>query len=315
MPTYHGRKAQALLQRESNFKTAPATPAAVKIKFDEISFRDQVDHQENATIEDTALAGKRDISDVGFSGSIKAPLCLNDIGHYLTLLWGLPTTSGTGPYTHTWTLDLSERPTALLELGYTDAGQFRRLLGAAVNSLSWDVLEGDQSLQVEFLAASEVKPRPSAAFDGAPTELARNRACRKGGQIYDVSGANTLGRVAGGSIQVTNDLEAIPLADGSEGYGAYLLGQPAITGEITALLYDGSLMQYAEDHTSVPLELVSRNATGDATLTVSLPAVEFDKPEHSVATSKGLMAKASWRAHGAATAPTITLVNGVATYG
>lgn len=314
MRIYHGRNSQLLLQRETQFRTAP-TPAAFLMKFSEFRIRDEEARVEDPTIKVTPLPEKRDESEESIAGTLSAILCLNDIGQWLSLLWGAPVTTGTGPYTHTFTLDLAERPTALLEFGHLIKDEYPRYLGCAVNALAWSIKENEQNFSAEIMGATEVDPIPSAVFDAAPTQYAKDRACSKGGEIYDVQGASTLGHVSAGSIRIANNMEGMHLADGQPGYGAYDLGQPEITGEMTALWTDTSqLYDHQRDHVSRALTLISKNKAGDASLTVNIPNVEFDKPTREVTVSRGVVITAPWRAHSNVTPATIDLVNSIATY-
>ncbi len=315
MPIRHGRNTQLLLQRETTFRTPPATPAAYRMKWSELEFGRDPQRQEDPTIQNTPLAVKKDPGDEIFGGSLKAILCLNDIGQWFTLLWGTPVTTGIGPYTHTWTLSLAARPSALLELGYLTASKYPQWLGVMLNTLSWDIKEADQSISMEFMAGEEVVPEPTAPFDAAPTSYAKNRACAKGGEIYDVQGASTLGRISKASVKISNDLEGQNVADGKDGYGEILLGQPSIEGSVTVLFDDGTnIFDHARDHASKPMTLISRNADDSARLQLNLPAVEFDEAKHKIATSKGLLVDTNWRAHADATAPTLVLTNGISSY-
>ena len=314
MAVYHGRNTQLLMQKETTFRTAPATPSAIRLKYSELEIADGADYLDDPTVTGaTALARKRDLREEGWKASGKSILCLNDIGFWLSLLWGPPTTTGTGPYTHNFTLDLSERPTALIDLAYNSGTLVRRWLGAALNSMKWSITGDEQSFDWELIPAVEVRPRPTAVWDASPTEYAKARACSAKGQVSD--GSNTIGRVSEADIEIVNDFESHNLADGADGFGVHILGQPAISGKITAVFGDDtSLLAYMEGHTSVDLSLTSATADGSASLTVNLPAVELGKQKHSVKTSKGMMIEADWRAHDTTTAPTITLVNGVASY-
>ncbi len=315
MAIRHGRNTQLLLQREATFRTAPSTPAAFLMKWTELEFGRDPQRAEDPTIQNTPLAVKKDCGDAVFGGSLKSILCLNDIGQWLTLLWGTPVTTGAGPYVHTWTLGMAARPSALLELGYINASKYPRWLGAMLNTLSWDIKEADQSISMEFLAGEEVTPEPTAAFDAAPTSYAKNRACSKGGEVYDVQGASTLGRVSKASIKIGNDFEGQNVADGKEGFGEILLGQPTIDGSVTVLFDDGTnIFDYGRDHTSKPMTLISRNDDDSASLKLVLPAVEFDEAKHKISTSKGLLVDTNWRAHADTTAPTLVLTNGISGY-
>jgi len=316
MPIRHGRNTQLLLQRNTGiYRAVPAPVGAFAMKFSEIEMGRDPQRQEDPTIQNTPLAVKKDDGEPTFNGSLKGILCLNDIGQWLSLLWGTPTTTGVGPYTHTFTLDLSERPDALLQLGYLNASKYPQWLGLMVGSMSWDVKEDDQSFNVELMAGEETSPEPVTAFDAAPTAYAKNRAVSKRGKVYDIDGATTLGRITKASVSIANDNEGQNVADGTEGYGEVLVGQPAISGSVSVLFDDTvNIFDHGRDHTTKPMTLISANKAGDNWLKLILPAVEFGEIKHKVATSKGLVIDTEWSAHADATPPTIELVNGIASY-
>lgn len=313
--TYKGANTQLLLQRASSYRALPAPANAFDMKFNEITLGDDDGHVEDPTINtNSVLMDKRDTGEQSPNASISSILCLNNIGQWLTLLWGTPSTSGSGTYTHTWTLDNAERPSALLELGFKDATEYRRWVGFILDSLSWDVMSKDQNIAMQGTPAVKLA-NPGSAFDSSPTVYAKNRACVGGGEIYDIDGSSTLGRVSEGSVSIANNHEFFHLADDQFGYGSAVMGDPTLTGSLSYLWGDDtSLQDYQEDHTTIAMSLISRNAAGNNSLKLILPNVEFDKPSFSVPTRKGLVQKADWRAHAGATAPTIELVNGIASY-
>src|SRR3546814_15260585 len=80
-----------------------------------------------------------------------------------------------------------------------------------------------------------------------------------------------------------------PLANGEEGFGVILLGQPAITGTLEALYtQEASVYDAALTGVTKKLVLVNANAAGTHSLTATFPTVEFDRPKREVKTTKGL---------------------------
>jgi hypothetical protein len=317
MPIINGRETQVLLQRNTGaYRAVPTPVGAFKMKISELDFGRDPQREEDPTVATAdPLAEKMDEGNAIVAGSGSAILCLNDIGQWLSLLWGAPVTTGLGPYTHTWTMDLTTPPDALLELGYTNAAKFEQWLGVILNKISWNVIEGNQSISLDLIGAVQTSPAPVAAFDAAPTAYAKNRACAKGGKVYDVDGASTLGQITTASVDIGNDVEGQLVADGLEGYGAVLLGQRTIGGSLTALFDSGTtIFDHGQAHTSKPITLISQNKAGDNSLTLNVPNAEFDEPKHKINTSKGLVVEAGWRAHAGGAAPTLVLVNDIASY-
>src|SRR3546814_3892453 len=147
-------------------------------------------------------------------------LDFNDCGWWLKLLCGAPVTTGTGPYTHVFTVTLDQRLSAMLEfvIGATGSEKFSQFLGMSLNELGWNVMDGDQSFTTGLIGAVEVKPFPTAVFDvAAAARYPKSRSCTKRGNIYDVLNASTLGGITKASIAITNDMSGDPLANGEEG--------------------------------------------------------------------------------------------------
>lgn len=312
---FHGRSATLALQRETAFRTEPGTQAATLMPFHQSSFGRAPNRVDDPTLNGEPLANKRDESDASVDGELTSILDLNTIGHWLTLLWGAPETTGAGPYEHVFTLSLDERPSALLEYAY-NAERYHRFLGVVVNSLAWNILEAEQNLTINLMGANEVKPRPSAAFDAGPSVVAKARACAKGGQVFDVGGSSTLGDISAASVEITNDLDGQMLADGREGPGYFLLGQPAITGTLNGLFAGDGLTDIARNHETRPLSLVSKSADGAATLTLRIPQAEFDEPKQTIQSSRGIVHEMGYRSYGTPgeDRPTLTLENTVESY-
>lgn len=248
--------------------------------------------------------------------------CLNDLGFWLTLLMGQPTTTGSGPYTHTFTFTRGIRPTALFEVALssvTGNSLYRRGVGMMLNQLNWDPMADKQQLQGQFLYAQEWLPQPDEAFfSNAPffnDSIAATHRCA----IYNDAGDNTLGEITSASIAINNAAVGVPIGNGNRGFGAFVVADqalPSISGQISALFRDQELWEKASTNSSSPLVIVSRNAASTHSLTVTLPNIAFGEPSWTVGLSAGKIMTADWYWHdeAGAAAPTFVLVNGVASY-
>src|SRR3546814_18479451 len=109
-----------------------------------------------------------------------------------------------------------------------------------------------------------------------------------------------------------------PLANGEEGFGVILLGQPAITGTLEALYtQEASVYDAALTGVTKKLVLVNANAAGTHSLTATFPTVAFDRPKREVKATKGLKVSRNWRAYQepGSELPTFTVINAVAKTG
>jgi hypothetical protein len=305
--------AKLLFQKETAYRTAPS-PAAKVMPFTVYDVGREAKRQANNTVTSSPLPARGDAGDAIVGGAIASVLDLRSIGNWLELLLGASTPSGTTPaFSHTYPVNLAERPSALCELGHSDISKYFRSLGIKANKMSWDVVNNDQDVSIEVLGAVETEE--TAAFDAAPTSYAQFRACSAKGKIYDGSGA-TLGVVVGGSIAFDNQMTGIPLADALEGYGAIDQGELIISGTLRAVFDGASAYAIARANTNTALTIISQATVGSLTcsLTVAMPYVELMEPKRQVRGKSGLFVDVPWKAVAGATLPTVVLLNDVATY-
>lgn len=317
---FTGATARLASQLETAFRTPPAAPATRLRRFSKLVIGQDATLQDNDTINSDPLAEKRQEMDSTAAATGTHILCLNEIGFWLTLLWGAPVTTGDGPFVHTFTLDLAPRPSALLELSLNDSAEdrFHRFLGFKMQELSWDVMEAAQKFNTSLIGAVEVKPFPETAFYATPAALYPELwACTRRAAIYDVEGASTLGEISKGSVKAANNHDGYALADGQEGFGCILLGEPAVTGTLSALFRNDTLMDHALSHASKKLVFKQMDKSGTYSMVTTIPNAEFDRPKVQVENKKALVADGlPWRAHAAAGAEPVTIVltNTVASY-
>lgn len=316
MATIKGSEYKALIQTEDAFRVTPDTPNAAQIKFSSFEFGKEPEYTDDDTIKEKALQDKPDYMDSVSSGTVSSILCLNDVGHWLKLLWGAPQTTdnGDGTFDHVYTLSTADRPSALVCLENATASKFIRWNGVMLNSMSFNLGETDQKVSYELMGC--LQTLEGASWDVGADGLPKARACAKSGVVYDVDGASTLGEVSSTSINITNDLDGKKLVDGQEGYGQILLGQPVISGNASVLLTSNdSMVEHAISETSKPMTLVSKTRDGSAQMHIHLPAVMFKEPKLTVNSSAGIIQELEWVAHAdGANVPTITLINKIAGY-
>jgi hypothetical protein len=308
-----GALAKLLFQKEVAYRTAPAAAAKV-MPFTTYGVGREAQRQANNTVTSSAMPARGDAGDPVVNGTINSVLDLRSIGNWLELLLGASTPTGVTPaFSHTYPVNMAERPSALCELGHSDLAQFYRALGIKVNKMSWDILNNDQNVSIEVLGAVETVE--VAAFDAAPTSYAQHRACSAGGKIYDGAGA-TLGVVVGGSIGFDNQMVGIPLADALEGFGAIDQGDLIISGTLRAVFDGATAYGIARANSNTRLKIISQATIAGllCSLTVDMPFVELMEPKHVVSGKSGLFVDVPWKAVAGATLPTVVLLNDVASY-
>jgi len=315
MTQARGELTKLLLQYQTASRTAPATPAAKVIPFTSYTVGRDPKRQQNQTQNNSPLSNKSDAGNPIVAGNIQSVLDLRTVGYLLKLALGQPTTTGTTLKTHTFPVNLADRPAALLELGHYDINNYFRTLDAHVNKLAWDIANNDQNITADIMAGEEINPLPVTAFDAAPTSVDSFRACSASGVISDGAGA-TLGQVVSGNIEINNNIQPQELQDGFPGYGLFPLGELMFSGTLKCVFDGAAAWDLARAGTSTRLKLVSAATIGanTFTLTVDMPYVELIEKALPKQGRSGLFADVAWKAHAGATLPVVTLSNDVAAY-
>jgi hypothetical protein len=303
--TYKGSDFTLLGQyTDGAYRSVPNPVGATQLKFSQLRLDRGPVRQTDPTINDNVLMEKSDEVDETPSGQITSIACLRDALFWLTGLLGAPVTVGVeAPYTHTFTLARDCKPNALLELvGQRIATpspdpRIRRFLGMMIRDMSWDMMSQQQNFVFNLLMGAQVRPFPAAAFDATPTKLGKSRAMAAKTLIEDVAGNSTLGAISGFTLGLNLNPDPQALADGLTGYGEVLPGDITLSGTITALHKDGGLAGYADAHTTKPLIITTESETGDASLVITIPSVEFSEPADEVNGKNGLQRTYNWMAH------------------
>lgn len=312
MTQARGALSKLLMQFQVASRTAPA-PAAKVMPFTTYGVGRDVNRPDDPTVTSSPLPAKRGQGDAVVGGALVSILDLRSVGMLLKSLLGQPVTTGAGPYTHTFPMDLTDRPHALFEMGHSDVSKYYRVLDGHVTKLAWDIVAAEQTITADIIGATETEY--GAPFDAAPTSFASFRAVGAGGTISDGAGS-TLGTVVGGNIEINSGMTGIMLADGLEGYGLFDLSDLVFSGKLKAVFDGASAYALARANTSTRLKIVSTATIGGSTftLTVDMPYVELSEPKREVSGKSGLYVEMDWRAHAGATLPTVVLANDVTSY-
>jgi hypothetical protein len=315
MAQARGSNSKLILQYQTAARTAPVTPAAKVLPFTSYNVGRDPRRQNDPTVMGSPLGAKSGLGNPIVQGSLTSILDLRTIGYLLKLLLGQPVTTGTTLKSHTFPIDLADRPYALLEMGHSDISKFYRTLDARVSKIGWDITNLDQSITADILAGAEVEPVPTTVFDAAPTSVTGFRANSGAGVISDGTGA-TLGQVVGGSIEINNGMTGSELADGTGGYGLFSMGELMFSGKIRAVFDGASAYALARAATSTRLKMVSAATIGADTfdLIVDMPYVELIEKAIPKEGKSGLFVDLDWKAHTGETLPTVVLRNDVTSY-
>ncbi|HLP97491.1 MAG TPA: phage tail tube protein [Sideroxyarcus sp.] len=308
--------AQLIMQYQTASRTNPSPADAFRLPFDGFDLSRDPRRQVNNSVTSSPLASKTDAgSPIVPEKSMTGILDLRNIGFLLKLLLGQPTTTGTGPYTHSFPVNLNARPYALFEMQHTDISKFFRWLDVHCTKLAWDIRNNEQMITASLLAGIEIDPVPTSAFDATPTTLSSFRANSGSGVISNGADA-ALGQIIGGNIEIGSVIKPEELANGLDGYSVFTPEEVTFKGKIKCIYEGEQAYLLARNGTSTRLKMVSGATIGANTfsLSVDMPYVELKEAAPPRKGRSGIIVEHEFAAHAGATLPTVELINDVASY-
>jgi hypothetical protein len=246
-------------------------------------------------------------------GNVVVPVDLRNFGHWLKALFGAPTTTGTGPYTHAFVSGAASLPSLALEVGIPEVPIFFMESGVRVNSAQLSFARsGAANATLNCIAQGESDATTTGG--GTPTMATLTRFNQFQGSIK--KDGLQLGNVTGAQLTYTNNLERIETirSDGKiDGADPTIA---ALTGNIEVRFADTALIDAATDNT--PMELAfAYIIDADKSLTFTAHEVYLPKPKLAISGPGGVQATFDWQA-AKATSParmlTVVLKNDVASY-
>ncbi len=217
---------------------------------------------------------------------------------------------------HAFPVNLSDRPSMVIEEAHSDASKYYRTIGVKLKKLSFpDFTGNEQDVSGELIGAKQTEE--TAVFDGSPTSYTAVRACSGKGVITNGAGS-ALGIVTGGTLEIADEMNGILGADALEGFALIDQGDLMISGKVRTVWDPTATAAYglARAGTSSRLRLVSGGVSGSDVFQLihDIPYVEFKERKPAVEGKSGIFADLDWVAHNGASSPIIVLVNDVASY-
>lgn len=244
-------------------------------------------------------------------GDLVVPLDTVAIGHWLKLLLGAPTTTGAGPYTHTFKSGGWSLPSMTLEMGIPDVPDFRRHSGLRADRLALQMRRGGLvNVTLGLVAASEAQA--TSSIDTTPTVITPTRFESFQGKVR--KDGTDLGNMVSMDLTYANNLTRIEgLPDDLEGLDP---SQSAASGTLVMRHADTTLMDLATAGSSLALKGVY-TIDADTSLAITFPEVRLDKPSVPVNGPGGIQVTYNWMASYNAVATCMmsaVLVNSTASY-
>lgn len=249
-------------------------------------------------------------------GNVIIPVEAESFGFWLKALFGAPTTTGTGPYTHVFEAGAAASlPSMSFETWMPQVPFSSMVEGCVANTLALDVAStGRLQATIGLLAQKETIDSESNA--GSPTAFSAYTRFPASSAALQRNGSALTSKGESGAINVSNTLEALRFVDGTEVVGEIETGPSLVTGNVQLRFGDTTMLTQAIDLTASTLTVVM-NPGGDETLTFLMHEVYLPRPKVEVPGPAGVQANFEYSAvsdPSTGKQMTVTLVNNTASY-
>ncbi len=246
-------------------------------------------------------------------GDVVVPVDLRNFGYWLKLLLGAPTTTGTGPYTHTYVSGALALPSMAIEIGLPDVPSYGMNFGVRANAMTIQMQRsGLLNATMGLIAQGETRSASSGA--GTPSEAAIERFSQGLGEIKRNGVA--LGNIVSAELTYSNNLDKVEVIRPD---GRIEDAEPAMVaanGNVVVRFADTTLLDQAIDGTACELSF-GWEIDADRSLLFTLHEVYLPRPKLSVSGPGGVQATFAFQAANDSTLQktmTVVLVNDVPTY-
>ena len=313
MPRAYGSRAALALAFESTYGTSPGSG------YLQMPFASSSLGAEQPLLENELIGVGRDplppsLDAITAGGDVVVPMDAVGIGHWLKMLFGVPTTTGTSPnFTHTFNSGATALPSASIEVGYPEVPSFAMNRGTVANTFDVELRRsGLLTAQVGLVTQGEGRTTTTGA--GTPTAIALQRFGSFNAAIK--RNTVTLANIVSGRLTYSNGVERVEtirsdgLIDGADPTIA------SLKGNITSRFADTTLLDQAIAGTDCALEF-SWTINANLSLTWTAHSVFLPRPKQPITGPGGIEASFDWiaaRAVSPARMCTVVLKNQQATY-
>ena len=236
---------------------------------------------------------------VTVQGQAVVPVDLVNIGHWLRLLLGPPTTTGTSPnFIHSFGSGASALPSNSIEIGYPDVPNYDLCTGVRADTLEIDFSPTGPATAT-FGLMGQGSTRGASSSGGTPNSAAYTAFNKAQGAINRNGAA--LAQVTGARLTYANGMEMVRTIRADRKVEGVDPGIARATGQITARFADTTLLTQAQNN--APAEFAfSYTIDANRSLTFTLHEVYLALAKTPVEGPGGVEASFEFRAAFNATA-------------
>lgn len=246
-------------------------------------------------------------------GNLVVPICARTIGIWLKGLFGAPTTSGTGPFTHTFNSGSFTLPSLAIEKQLPDVPMYEMFAGVMVNEWQWTMQRsGLLTMSLGLMAQGSTKGAVTGA--GTPTDIVLQRFGHFNGSIQ--RNGSALASVMSTELTYSNGLEAVETIRADGKIDGIDPGKASFRGSTVVRFADTTLYDQAIAGTACELKF-SYSLGADVNLDVTVPEVFLPRPRVEIPGPQGIQVTFDWIASKDPTTGklcTVVLENDQATY-
>ncbi len=314
MPMAKGYLSTLALDFETTFGVDPGAPNGLAMPIN--SFDVKANRNLNSA---QTLTGNRNpvepfAGNTVVNGSAVIPVDVLAMGYWLKAMFGAPTTTGTGTYTHTYKIGTSQ-PSLVLEKKFaTSTPTYAKLNGCKVSKFSMAVGgDGELTANLDIEGANETVG--TTAYDATLTAIAFTRFNNFQATLKE--GGSTLANATEFSFDLDMGLDTEVFVIGGGGQrGDIPEGIVTVSGALKLLFENTTLLNKAINSTETSLELALTNGTN--VLRFTFPEVLLQMQTPGITGPKGVMLELPWTAYygndAGASAVKVELINSQASY-
>ena len=183
---------------------------------------------------------------VTVQGQAVVPVDLINIGHWLRLLLGPPTTTGTSPnFIHIFGSGAAALPSNSIEIGYPDVPNYDLCTGVRADTLEIDFSPTGPATAT-FGLMGQGSTRGASSSGGSPTSAAYTAFIKAQGAIS--RNGSALAQVTGARLTFANGMEMVRTIRADRKVEGVDPGIARATGQITARFADTTLLTQAQNN-------------------------------------------------------------------
>ena len=288
-----GSQAQLLgAVKETTYGSDPASISAVNLPINSSAIK-----KTRNLITPATIRGRRDAvqpaqGNTNVAGDVVVPVDLINIGYWLQMLLGDPTTTGTDPYTHTFKVGDSI-DSWVLEQGYTDIAAYQKFNGCKANTFSMKV-GGDEELVATIGILGASGTTGTSSMDSSPTTESFTRLNNFQASIKE--GGSTIATCKEAEFEINNNLDPDVFVIGEGGVrGSLPEGTVNVTGRLMVMFENWTLYNKAVNATETSLEIAL--TSGSYGLTFTINELLFEENAPGIETPGGIWLELPFQAY------------------